>query len=66
MTWSPLSKKQRWVVHCDDLTVATLKTLAATSHQSIGYTLDQAVEYFARKVQFEKDKPLKWSLPDDF
>lgn len=59
-------KKDRWVVHCDPLTIAAIKTLAVAKKQSIGYTLDQAVEYFSRKVQFSEDTPLKWELPDDF
>lgn len=59
--------KYRWVIqNVDALTIASIKTLAATSHQSIGHTLDQAVEYFCRKLVFDKDKPLKWTLPDDF
>jgi hypothetical protein len=59
--------KQRWVVNnVDSLSVASLKVLAASKGQSIGYTLDQAIEYFSRKVVFDKDKPLSWSLPDDF
>jgi hypothetical protein len=59
-------EKTRWVVHCDPLTVAAVKALAASGHYSIGYVLDQAVEYFSRKVQFDEDKPLQWVLPDDF
>jgi hypothetical protein len=65
----PMSRgdKQRWVIHnVDPLTIASIKTLAIAKRQSIGYTLDQAVEYFCRKVQLSKDQPLKWTLPDDF
>jgi hypothetical protein len=59
--------KQRWVVNnVDTLTVASIKVLATSKHQSVGYTLDQAVEYFSRKVKFTKEHPLKWELPDDF
>jgi hypothetical protein len=59
--------KQRFVVNnVDSLTVASVKVLATSSHQTMGRILDLAVEYFSRKVVFEKDKPLKWSLPDDF
>ncbi len=61
------SDKQRWVVlHVDRLTVEAIKSLAAMSQQSIGYTLDQAVEYFARKVNYDPEQPRKWYLPDDF
>jgi hypothetical protein len=66
MSMSIGDRPQRWVVHCDPLTIAAIKTLAAAKKQSIGYTLDQAVEYFSRKVQFVEDKPLHWMLPDDF
>lgn len=66
MSMTSRGEKARWVVHCDPLTIASVKVLAATKKQSIGYTLDQAVEYFGRKVQFEKEHPLKWELPDDF
>lgn len=61
-----MTKPERWVVHVDPLTAASIKTLAVAKHQSVGYTLDQAVEYFARKIKFDKDKPLQWALPDDF
>jgi hypothetical protein len=66
MSMSSLGQKQRWVIHCDPLTIAAVKALAASKKQSIGYTLDQAVEYFSRKVTFDGDKPLNWDLPDDF
>lgn len=66
MQRSIAGEKDRWVVHCDPLTIATVKALAAAKKQSIGYTLDQAIEYFSRKVQLDKDKPLKWELPHDF
>jgi hypothetical protein len=58
--------RQRWVVKCDPLTVAVIKSLAATGHYSMGYVLDMCVEYFGRKVHFDKDKPLQWYPPDDF
>ena len=66
MELSSSRNRYRWVVQCDPLTAASIKVLAAAQHKSIGYTLDQAVEYFSRKVQFTKDEPLKWRLPDDF
>ncbi len=60
-------QKQRWVVNnVDELTIAAVKTLATSKGYSMGYVIDLAVEYFSRKVIFEKDKPLHWSLPDDF
>jgi hypothetical protein len=66
MSLSSTPEKQRWVVHCDPLTVDAIKALAAGKRQSIGETLDQAVEYFSRKVRLSPDFPSKWSLPDDF
>jgi len=66
MKVSQVRAKQRWVIDCDPATVAAIKVLAAAKHQPMGATLDLAVEYFSRKVQFEKNKPLQWSLPDDF
>jgi len=60
-------EKQRWVVNnVDELTVATVKVLATSRGYTMGYVIDLAVEYFSRKVIFEKDKTLAWSLPDDF
>jgi antitoxin component of RelBE/YafQ-DinJ toxin-antitoxin module len=61
-----LSGKQRWVVDCDAKTIASIKVLAASKRQSMGLTLDQAVEYFCRKVVLSKDEPLKWALPGDW
>lgn len=59
--------RQRWVINgVDPLTVEAIKVLATSKRQSIAFTLDQAVEYFSRKVVFDKNMPLKWSLPDDF
>lgn len=66
MSLSRGTQKQRWVVHCDPLTVQAVKALASSSGFSIGHVLDTAVEYFSRKVEFDEDKPLKWSLPSDF
>ena len=60
-------EKQRWVVNnVDELTVATVKVLATSRGYTMGYVIDLAVEYFSRKVIFEKDKTLAWSLPDVF
>lgn len=56
----------RWVVWCDPLTIQAIKSLAATKRQSMGRTLDQAVEYFSRKIVIEPDKPLHWQLPEDY
>ena len=52
-------------MHCDELTIASVKTLAATKKWSLGHTLDTIVEYYCRKVSFDKDKPLVWYEPDD-
>jgi hypothetical protein len=53
-------------VWCDPLTIQAIKSLAATKRQSMGRTLDQAVEYFSRKIVIEPDKPLHWQLPEDY
>jgi hypothetical protein len=63
----PGTQKQRWVVYgVDPLTIASLKVLATSSGYSTGHVLDLVVEYFGKKIRFEADRPLKWSLPDDF
>lgn len=61
------SDKQRWVIQkVDPLTIEAVKALASSSGYSMGKVVDLAVEYFSKKVHFEHERPLKWSLPDDF
>lgn len=63
----PTGRKQRWVIsNVDEMTVRSVKVLAGSGHYSMGYVLDMAVEYFSRKIVLEGDKPLQWSLPDDY
>lgn len=63
----PGRNRTRWVIRdVDELTIQAVKSLAASANQSVGYTLDQIVEYFGRKVEFDEDKPLKWHLPSDW
>ena len=51
--------RTRWVLtNVDQLTVDTVK--------SMSYTVDQAVEYFARKITLSSKTPFRWMLPDDF
>lgn len=66
MQRSIAGERDRWVVHCDPLTIAAVKALAASKKQSVGKTLDQAVEYFSRKVRIDPNRRLNWELPDDF
>ena len=64
---SLMSNKQRWVVNnVDELTIDVVKQLASANKQSMGYTLDQAVEYFSRKIRLSDGPPFTWQLPDDF
>ena len=53
--------------HLGRLTARDLRQLeTSVPLETLKTVIDLAVEYFSRKVIFEKDKTLAWSLPDAF